>query len=451
MATFLAGPLTAAEPGKQAAPIFAAVRAALAKGEVQKTDLRGFALTKEAFHELPREGALLVGFDVGVGKFIAIENIYALRPVYRTAGGETIYGEHGLFEDQPGQKKSKVLRTVQLRAPEGYAVGSVTLRTGLNINGLSLTYLRINGSTLDPSQAYASEWVGDRTGGTESTISGDGAPVVGVFGKKDDVHVSALGLFCLAERAEPEQVWKSVTQGGQRPGSGGEAPPPPSERETYRDAEHHFSFDLPPGWSKMSRTELNKIDEMLRQRGLSDLVHYDTGFRRIGTALGEYPYILLQVQSLKTAGLTYTEIQRSLNLGLDGPMKTAQGAFSDIVRSASPGTATLDRARDRIIIRLQMDLAFVGKIDGLSVCHLGSDAVATVHAYAKESTFANNLRLFQDVDTSFEFDDGYRFVPAKEKEAVASLLPLFAFMGVAVPLGAVFLAFAAWKRRAPSK
>jgi hypothetical protein len=291
-AVFLAGSLAAAEPDKSPAPIFAAVKTAIAKGEIEQTELRGFTLTKDSFQELPREGALLIGFDLGVGKFLAIENIFALRAVYRTARGEVIYGEHGLFNNEPGQQpqRSNVSRTVQLRAPEGYAVGSVNLRTGLNINGLSLTYLRINGTTLDPGQATTSEWVGDQTGCAETTLDGDGAPVVGVLGKKDDVHISALGLICLRKPPEPQHSWRSMVD-SEQPGGQPDAPPPHRAQETYHDAERHFSFDVPAGWGKMSRTELEKIDEVLRQRGLSQL-HYETGFRPLGSALGSYPYLL---------------------------------------------------------------------------------------------------------------------------------------------------------------
>jgi hypothetical protein len=481
---FFTGSLAGGEPEKES--IFAAVRSAIAQGQVQKTALVGFTLTKNTFEELPGEGALLVGFDLGLGKFTNTEVIYALRPVYRTADGEVSSEEQGLFSNQPplGKKsqKNKVLRTVQLRAPAGYAVAGATLRADLNIKGLSLIYMRINGTTLDSNQAYASEWVGDQSNGREITIGGDGAPVVGVFGNKDEVRVSALGLIYLSTgspaiqpsspspaqsssnalsgrkakrgaRSQPattEPPWKQL----ELPESAQAPPPRPADeppthhpRETYRDTEHHFSFDIPQRWGKMSRTELDKIDEVLRQRGLTQ-VRYETGFRPLGSALGSYPYILLQVQSLKTAGVSYAEIQRTLNLGLDGPMKTVQGAFSDIVRGAPTGTAVLDRDRDRIIIRLQMDVGYLGKIDGVSVSHLGSDAVVSLHSYATQSTFASNLPVFTDMDTSFEFDDGYRFVPTKDINITGSLLPILTFMGVAVPLGAVFLALGAWKRRA---
>src|SRR5262245_2704783 len=223
----------AAEPE----PIFAAAQCAIRDGRIEKSRVLGFHHPKREFTELPAQGALLIGFDLGVGRFFDIETVYALRPVYRTAWGETTVRDHGLFRDRwmTGKKvvKTKVVRTVSLRARPGYAVGSITLRSGLNINGLSLTYMRINGRTLDPERACTSAWVGDRTGGSEASMSGNGAPVVGLFGSEDTEHTQSLGLLFVKGPAplpppDPSRKEKPVT----RP-----AEPPPAEKPVIRPAE----------------------------------------------------------------------------------------------------------------------------------------------------------------------------------------------------------------------
>jgi hypothetical protein len=168
----------------------------VANGRVDRGRALGFRAHETTFTELPPQGALLVGFDLGLGRFVNIECIYAIRPVYLTEAGETYFQDYGLFNDRPtGKRKSKVLRTVRLRAQPGYAIGGLTVRHGLHINGLSATYMRILGRGLDPTQTYVSEWVGDRTGGQEATISGGGALAVGVHGAHDQDHVQALGLM----------------------------------------------------------------------------------------------------------------------------------------------------------------------------------------------------------------------------------------------------------------
>jgi hypothetical protein len=201
-----AAALGAEEPG----PTLEAVRSAIAEGRTQQTEIRGFQLGKQNYLEVPGGGSLLIGFDCGVGKFMDIESVYALRPIYLTAQGEATGQDHGLFggQRQVGKQvlRSLVLRTVSIRARPGYAVAAVNLRTGLNINGLSVTYMRISGGTLDPNFNYNSEWVGDRTGGSESTLGYTGAPVVGVVGSQDEQKVSALGLVLVNRPANAFQT-----------------------------------------------------------------------------------------------------------------------------------------------------------------------------------------------------------------------------------------------------
>src|SRR5206468_3607755 len=111
----------------------AAARAAVANGRIERSRPLGFHDSRTLFTELPSQGAILIGFDLGVGKFFNIETVYALRPVYLTAHGETQVRDHGLFRDQwrPGNKtlKSKVVHTVRVRARPGYAVAGITLRS----------------------------------------------------------------------------------------------------------------------------------------------------------------------------------------------------------------------------------------------------------------------------------------------------------------------------------
>jgi hypothetical protein len=230
-------------PANKTGTIFKAAEAAVDAGRVQRSKPLGFHNRGGLFTELPADGALLVGFDVGIGKFLDIETVYALRPIYQTAFGENSGKEHGLFYGQRkvGKRtyKSKVLRRVRVMARPGYAVGGVTVRSGLNINGLSLTFMRVSGRALDPDQSYASEWVGDRTGGGEASISGDGAPVVGVHGSQDVEHVSSLGLIYMPvppAEAEAPVAAPRTEEAPERPApaprvEAPEPPPAPAQEE----------------------------------------------------------------------------------------------------------------------------------------------------------------------------------------------------------------------------
>src|SRR5262249_53091556 len=144
------------------------VRTATAKGRVAKTKEAGFTPGKPEYGDTPDEPAVLVGFDLGVGKDGDGEAIYALRPIFRTADLDVTGQNHGLFMDAPPPapnkkgEKSRVERKVRVLAEPGYAVGGVSMHTGLWINGLSVTFMRIKGDRLDPSKSYVSSWVGDK-------------------------------------------------------------------------------------------------------------------------------------------------------------------------------------------------------------------------------------------------------------------------------------------------
>ncbi|MBL8794422.1 MAG: hypothetical protein JNM56_10990 [Planctomycetia bacterium] len=191
-----------AQQAQEPAPIFVAARAAAANKSVNKSKLLGFSISDRPFDELPAQGAVLVGFEVGLEK--DSDNVAAVRPIYRTALGETYFKEYGLFTNRGSGKSvinTRVGRTVRVSASSGYAVSSITVRTGFGINGLSLRYMRIDGAKLDKNQTYASNWVGSERGG-EHTI-GDGTPIIGVFGNENDSNLIALGVYNLKSAPIP--------------------------------------------------------------------------------------------------------------------------------------------------------------------------------------------------------------------------------------------------------
>jgi hypothetical protein len=201
------------EQGEQEESLFAVARRAVAQGLTRKSRMLGFSVIKRSFKETPAEGAILIGFDLGLGKSLKQrEVIYALRPIYLTAEGETTSRDYGLFDgddNYPSKKKARrggVTRTVQVKARSGYAVGGISLRTGVNIHSLSVTFMRIRGRRLDPRDSYTSGEVGTWTWGRVSSVKGSGAPVVGVFGNRDGKRVLALGLIYLRVAGAPAEA-----------------------------------------------------------------------------------------------------------------------------------------------------------------------------------------------------------------------------------------------------
>ena len=130
------------------------------------------------------EGGLLVGMEIGLGKFFNNDVIRSGRAIYRVDGKDS-------FGTQRGSDTSNV---ITVRAKPGYAVGAVTIKAGLTADGMSFTFMKIVDGKLDPKDSYESEWVGGKGGGAPTKLGGDGALVVGIIGKTNAKDLTGLGL-----------------------------------------------------------------------------------------------------------------------------------------------------------------------------------------------------------------------------------------------------------------
>jgi uncharacterized RDD family membrane protein YckC len=184
-------------------PILSAAREAVDQNETVDTRHVGSTAGRD-YRQVRPEGAVLIGFEIGLGKAVNTEVIYALRPLFGTASGE-LYGDPvGLFNDiREGKKiirKTMVTRSTVIQAQRGYCVSGIKLRTDNLIRALSIQFMAIDGARLDPKRGYASEWIGDTSDGTETVLGGKGKPVLGIFGRKDEHRVCSIGLVLLKHK-----------------------------------------------------------------------------------------------------------------------------------------------------------------------------------------------------------------------------------------------------------
>ncbi len=136
------------------------------------------------FTDVAPAGGVLIGFEIGLGKWGNSDIISAVRPIYRTRSGGEILGK------QHGTNTSRLLR---VKAKSGYAVGAITVKSTLVVNGLCVTFMRYNGRVLVPAASYDSEWIA-QAGGFTTRLGGDGTPVTGICGKENDRDCTGLGL-----------------------------------------------------------------------------------------------------------------------------------------------------------------------------------------------------------------------------------------------------------------
>lgn len=144
------------------------------------------------FKDLSPEGGLLIGLELGIGRYNGDDVIQAGRAIYRVGGREVLGAPRGT---------SAARRVVTLRAREGYAVGAITCKHGANFDGCSLTFMRVAAGRLDPRDRYESEWAGYDGPKQPVRLGGDGAPVVGLVGRATDTQMFGLGPLFKGQEA----------------------------------------------------------------------------------------------------------------------------------------------------------------------------------------------------------------------------------------------------------
>lgn len=137
------------------------------------------------FIDVSPAGGLLVGFDIAIGH--PFQNIATVRPIYQVKGKDK--DAFGLIHgtDAKGPRE---------RAKSGYAVGAINVKSGLWVDGFSITYMKVADDKLNPNDTYDSQWYGKQGNINEvTTISGEGALVIGIAGRQGRKDLNALGLM----------------------------------------------------------------------------------------------------------------------------------------------------------------------------------------------------------------------------------------------------------------
>jgi hypothetical protein len=179
----------------------------------------------------------------------------------------------------------------------------------------------------------------------------------------------------------------------------------------YRNEAHRFSMTIPDDWVEIPAAEIASTNAEVARRNFGTKVEYIAGFRQTARGFGMAPYILIQPLPNSIRGASYDELERSLSRELGTEIKNAEGAIADLGKNLQVGSAALDRSKNRVVIRLQMDVVGQGRTQTLSVGHLGAERIIMVHAYAIEQEFQGALPTFERINDSFRFDPGHQFTP----------------------------------------
>jgi hypothetical protein len=176
-------------PGPSKTNMFALARKAVADKQRKEWEIVGGGFRKDTFEEVPKEGAILIGFHyttTGGGKYPGV-----VQPIWLTARGEVKGRVYGVPD------RGAVPQTV--KAKPGYAVGALYVRGGGGFDAFQPIFMKITDKGLDPNEKYEGTYVGGKGGG-EGTVGGDGNFIVGIHGKIDlkrNTRIQALSIVTI--------------------------------------------------------------------------------------------------------------------------------------------------------------------------------------------------------------------------------------------------------------
>ncbi len=150
----------------------------------------------QLFHDVGPRRSVLVGVEVCYGKFGTDDVVHGIRPIYLDAQGRELLGSlHGMDTGRP---------PVRVKAKKGFAVGAISIKAGLGIDGFSVTFMKVDKGHLDPQQSYESVWLGGPGGFAVKRLGSTGEPVVGLFGSENNQsQLNGLGLVLSNKSIEP--------------------------------------------------------------------------------------------------------------------------------------------------------------------------------------------------------------------------------------------------------
>ena len=119
------------------------------------------------------EHRTVVGFRYAVGSWAGQPALRFLEPVYERPEAE---------------------RAGESVAREGYAVGGLNANAGQYVHAVQVVFMRVKADgRLDPADSYTSDWLGTKTDASTTPLTGEGAPIIGVHGRKAAI-LDGIGL-----------------------------------------------------------------------------------------------------------------------------------------------------------------------------------------------------------------------------------------------------------------
>lgn len=164
--------------------IYERVRQVVRENKTEETKRLGMG--DLAYRDVPDDGSIMVGMTVTYAPFFDHQIIKSVQPIYQRPDGSRYSGQ--VCGNPTGTSECVLAR-------DGYAIGGATIKAGMGIDGMQLTFMEIGAGRLNPGKTYLSQWLGGYGGADATTFINDGRPIIGIAGMRSSRPSSPA--FCL--------------------------------------------------------------------------------------------------------------------------------------------------------------------------------------------------------------------------------------------------------------
>src|SRR5205807_4125061 len=112
--------------------LYARIRQVVQENKTEETERLGIG--DVAYQSVPQDGSIMVGMEVTYAPFFNHNVIKSVRPIYQGPDGRRYDGS---LCGNPTQDRERVV------AKDGYAIGAATIKAGMGIDGMQLTFMEI--------------------------------------------------------------------------------------------------------------------------------------------------------------------------------------------------------------------------------------------------------------------------------------------------------------------
>jgi hypothetical protein len=197
----------------------------------------------------------------------------------------------------------------------------------------------------------------------------------------------------------------------------GTAPAPAAE--PYRDRDHGYTVQLPPRWEPVSAELVGGLSVAV-QKLTHQSINYVACFVPRGKTSTDLPRILVQWQPWPEPPPSYEAVDEVLGRELPGAMKKVESSLPIKVEGLEAGSHYIDRAKNRLVMRLRASVPGVGTVEGVSFGMFGKKGMVLLHCYNRRERFGATLPLFEQFADTFHFDPGLEYKPDPNAAAAKS-------------------------------